>query len=438
MNQHLVNGGRQARIEALTAAIRERVGAELARWVGDEDIPVAEREAQAKTLVVDALNAETTAAIGRGDAVLTRGEEEQISTAVLNTLFGLGGLQPLLEDPDIENIFVLGADVVFVDTIHEKGKRVGPVAVSDDALVDNVRMIGARVGAEERQFSRMVPELNIELPDGSRMHAVMGITPRPTISIRKHRYVDVTLADLVDLNTMTHEIAAQLEALVLARFNIVIAGGTNAGKTTLLRAMARCIPPDERLLTVEDTRELGLHRSPAHPHVVSMQSRDNNLEGVGEVSQAACVRMGLRMSPDRVIVGEVRGAEVIPMTNAMAQGNDGSLTTVHAESTAEAFTTFARYAAQAPERLSLQASNLMIAGAVDVVVHVARLGTLGPRVVTSIREVVGLDGDQIVSNEVYRRGRDSRAEWAYGWRAETEQRLVDAGCDPAIFQRWAS
>ena len=438
MNQHLANGGHQARIEALTAAIRERVGAELARWVGDADIPVAEREAQAKTLVVDALNAETTAAIGRGDAVLSKAEEEQISTAVLNTLFGLGGLQPLLEDSDIENIFVLGADVVFVDTIHEKGKRVGPVAVSDEALVDNVRMIGARVGAEERQFSRMVPELNIELPDGSRMHAVMGITPRPTISIRKHRYVDVTLADLVELNTMTHEIAAQLEALVLARFNVVIAGGTNAGKTTLLRAMARCIPPHERLLTVEDTRELGLHRSPAHPHVVSMQSRDNNLEGVGEVSQAACVRMGLRMSPDRVIVGEVRGAEVIPMTNAMAQGNDGSMTTVHAESTAEAFTTFARYAAQAPERLSLQASNLMIAGAVDVVVHVARLGTLGPRVITSIREVVGLDGDQIVSNEVYRRGRDSRAEWAYGWRAETEQRLVDAGCDPAIFQRWAS
>src|SRR6185503_15418920 len=166
--------------------------------------------------------------------------------------------------------------------------------------------------------------------------------------------------------TLSAELADQLGAAVRARLNIVIAGGTNSGKTTLMDALCGEIPAHERLVTVEDTFEIGLHKNPqAHPNVVPLQSREANLEGVGEISQAACVRMGLRMSPDRVIVGEVRGDEVLPMLNAMSQGNDGSMTTVHANSTAGVFQRFQAYAAQAPEKLGLEATNLLVAGAVN-------------------------------------------------------------------------
>jgi pilus assembly protein CpaF len=423
---------------AVAAAVRQKVGAELAAWAADKDLPVAEREARARDMIADALAELTRNAIATGATVQTHDAEARIAEAVINVLFGLGGLQPLLDDPEIENIYVNGYGVVFVDTVREKGKRVGPVAGSDDELIDMIRLAAARSGVEERRFDRGSPEVNLQLADGSRMHAVAWITERPAITIRRHRFTRVRLADLVKLGTMPAEIAEQLAACVRAKKNIVIAGSTNAGKTTNLRALAAEIPPQERLITIEDTLELGLHKDTGlHPNVIAMQSREANTEGVGAISQAQCVRAGLRMSPDRVIVGEVRGDEILPMLAAMSQGNDGSMTTVHANSTAGVFTRFSTYAAQAPERLDLQASNMMIAGAVDVVIHVAKIG--GLRVLTGIREVTGFDGTQIMSNEVYRPGSSGAAVYAYGWRTETVQDLIDAGADEALFTRgWAA
>lgn len=423
----------------LASALRARVGAGLAAWAADADIPRAEREARAREMIAAALTEHTRTAIAAGTPVLDTSAEARVSTAVFNTLFGLGGFQPLLDDPAIENIYANGHDVVFVDTAQEKNKRVGPIAASDDELVEMIRLVAARAGTEERRFDRGFPELNIELPDGSRLHAVMAISARPSVTIRRHLYTHVTLTDLIRLGTLSRELAAQLGAAVRARLNIVVAGGTNAGKTTLLRALAAEIPAHERLVTIEDTFELGLHKdTQAHPNVVPLQARQANLEGVGAITQAACVRMGLRMSPDRVLVGEVRGEEVIPMCAAMSQGNDGSMTTVHARSTGDVFTRFQMYAAQAPERLDMAATNMMVASAVQVIVHVATLAS-GVRVVTGVREVTGLDGAAITSNEVYRPGPDKRAAYAYGWRRETVEALVDAGADPALFDGgWAA
>ena len=424
------------------ADLRAKVGDRLADWAGDEPYPARAREAKGRELINAALAERTAAAISSNGQVLNSAAEERVAKSVFDALFGLGGFQPLLDDPSIQNIYANGCDVVFIDTTSEKGKRVGSVAASDEELVEMIRMVAARAGTEERRFDRGSPHLNLALKNGARLFAVMGISERPSVSIRLDSFSDdpPTLDDLVKEGTLSAELADQLGAAVHARLNIVIAGGTNAGKTTLLRALAGEISPFERLVTIEDTIELRLHKNTAaHPNVVALQAREANLEGVGEISQAACVRMGLRMSPDRVIVGEVRGDEILPMLNAMSQGNDGSMTTVHANSTAGVFQRFQSYAAQAPEKLSLEATNLLVAGAVNVIVHVA-MGKDGARFVTGVREVTGTDGTQVTSNEVYRPERaGGRAEYAYGWRSETVERLIDAGADPASFQQgWSA
>ncbi|WP_239340891.1 CpaF family protein, partial [Frankia sp. CiP3] len=331
--------------------------------------------------------------------------EAQVHQAVLDGLFGLAGLQPLLDDPDIENININGADQVFVRYADGRRERRDPVAASDAELI---RTVAARVGIEERRFDRAAPRLSMQLPDGSRMFAVMSVVGRPSVSIRRHRYQQVSLADLVGMGTISHELEGFLSAAVRARLNMLICGATNIGKTTFLRALAAQIPPSERIITIEDNLELDLHRLRVHDDVVALQSREANVEGEGEVTLAELVRWALRMSPDRVIVGESRGAEVIPMLNAMSQGNDGSMTTLHASSSAGAFLKVATYAAQAPERLSLEATNLLVASAVHLVIYLG-YATNGARVVSSIREVTGADGLLVSSNEVWRPGADGRA-----------------------------
>jgi Flp pilus assembly CpaF family ATPase len=305
------------------------------------------------------------------------------------------------------------------------------VAGSDDELVELIRTIAARSGVEERRFDRGSPGLSVLLPDGSRLFAVMAVSSRPCVAIRRHRFLTVSLTHLVRLGTLDQDLLRFLQALVRARKNIVICGGTAMGKTTLLRALAAEIPPWERLITIEDSYELGLDTdADLHPDTVALQARQPNVEGEGEVSLAELVRWARRMSPDRVIVGEARGPEVVPMLNAMSQGNDGSMTTLHASSSRVGFTKLAAYAAQAAERLPLEASALLIAGAVHFMLHLA-YATDGKRVVSSVREVVDADGPQVVSNEIYHPGPDRRAvRSAVPVRADTLDALIAAGYDP--------
>ena len=267
----------------------------------------------------------------------------------------------------------------------------------------------------------------------------MSVTRRPCISIRRHRHTRVTLADLTRLGTADHAMAAFLSAAVRARKNILVAGGTSIGKTTLLRALAAEIPAHERLVTIEDTFELGLDTDPArHPNVVAMQAREPNIEGTGEIELAELVRWGLRMNPARVIVGEVRGPELIAMLNVMSQGNDGSMATLHSSSSRGVFTKLAAYAAQSPERLNIEATGLLVASAIHFVVHLA-WSTGGVRVVSSVREIVDAEGPQIISNEVWRPGPGRRAVPGARLRDDTMDDLAAAGFDPALAQaegRW--
>jgi pilus assembly protein CpaF len=427
--------------QAIADQVRASVAAALAARTGDGNgepaSPAATRELVA-ALIGEALEDAAAAALRAGHRPLDADAETRVTRVVTAGLLGLGGLQVLLDDPQIENIDVNGYDRVFVRYADGTSARMAPVAGSDAELEELIRTVAARAGTEERRFDRSSPRLTIQLPDGSRLFAVMAVSRRPAVSIRRHRHRQVTLDDLTRLGTVTVPMAQFLAAAVRARKNILIAGGTGIGKTTLLRALAAEIPAAERLVTIEDTYELGLDADPArHPNVVALQGREPNIEDAGEVTLAELVRWGLRMNPDRVIVGEVRGPELIAMLNVMSQGTDGSMATLHSSSSRGVFTKLAAYAAQSPERLSADATGLLVASAIHFVVHLA-WSAGGVRVVSSVREVVDADGAQIVSNEAWRPGPDRQARPGAPMREDTVAELAAAGLDPAVLLagRW--
>jgi Flp pilus assembly CpaF family ATPase len=395
----------------------------------------AEDERQfARALIAQALEGHARAEITAGRAPLNAQDEEELATAIHAALFGVGRLQPLLEDERIENIDINGCDRVFLSYADGQEVMGEPVAESDDELVELMQALAAYSGLSSRPFDTAHPQLDLRLPDGSRLSAVMDVTLRPAVSVRRARLGKVFLADLVGNGTLSQELADFLSAATSARKNLMIAGATNAGKTTLLRAIASQIPPSERLVTVERALELGLDHFPElHPNVVALEERLPNSEGQGAISMAELVRRSLRMNPSRVIVGEVLGDEIVTMLNAMTQGNDGSLSTIHANSSLEVFNRISTYAIQAAERLPAEATHMLIAGAIDFVIFIekrndySRGGTLR-RYVNSVREITGIDG-RVLSSEVFTAGPDGRA--VPHAPASCQEDLARHGYDPA-------
>ncbi|MFC6080782.1 CpaF family protein [Sphaerisporangium aureirubrum] len=368
----------------------------------------------ARALISQVLEEHARSEIGSGRTPPTAEEEEALAAGIHAALFGVGRLQPLLDDPEVENIDVNGCDHVFVGYADGRELVHDPVAESDEELVELIQILAAYSGLSSRAFDTANPQLDLRLPDGSRLSAVMDVTVRPAVSIRRARLGKVFLSDLVGNGTLTPELGRFMSAAVSARKNIMIAGSTNAGKTTLLRALANEIPPHERLITVERALELGLDQFPElHPNVVAFEHRLPNSEGQGEITMAELVRRSLRMNPSRVIVGEVLGDEIVTMLNAMTQGNDGSLSTIHANSSMEVFNRISTYALQAEERLPIEATHMLIAGAIDFVIFIEKrndyhLGGRLRRYVASVREVAGVDG-RVLSSEVFTPGPDGHA-----------------------------
>jgi len=393
----------------------------------------------ARALISQALEEHVRTELMTGHAPLNAQQEEDLAEAIHAALFGVGRLQPLLENQLIENIDINGHDKVFLSFADGRETMGEPVAESDDELIELIQVLAAYSGLASRPFDTANPQLDLRLPDGSRLSAVMDVTMRPAISIRRARLGKVFLADLVGNGTMSPEVGAFLAAVIGARKNIMIAGATNAGKTTLLRALANQIPSHERLITVERALELGLDQFPElHPNVVAFEERLPNSEGQGAISMAELVRRSLRMNPSRVIVGEVLGDEIVTMLNAMTHGNDGSLSTIHANSSLEVFNRISTYAIQSAERLPIDATHMLIAGAIDFVVFqekrndYARGGTMR-RFVSSIREVTGVDG-RVLSSEVFAPGRDGRA--VTHAPVSCLEQLTHFGYDPARGGGW--
>jgi Flp pilus assembly CpaF family ATPase len=430
---------------SLVKRLRQEVGGRLAdqrRLDAANGIApmVPEDERQfARALIGQVLEEYARAEIGAGRRPPNAEEEEQLAAGVHAALFGVGRLQPLLEDSEIENIDINGCERVFIGYADGREVMGEPVAESDEELVELIQILAAYSGLSSRPFDSANPQLDLRLPDGSRLSAVMDVTVRPALSIRRARLGKVFLSDLVGNGTLSTEVGLFLRAAVAARKNIMISGATNAGKTTLLRAIANEISSTERLITVERALELGLDQFPElHPNVVALEERLPNSEGQGTITMAGLVRRSLRMNPSRVIVGEVLGDEIVTMLNAMTQGNDGSLSTIHANSSWEVFNRIATYALQSDERLPIEATHMLIAGAIDFVVFIEKRndyieGGRLRRFVSSIREVTGCDG-RVLSSEIFEPGRDGTAVPAAPIACANE--LVPFGYDPAQGVSW--
>jgi pilus assembly protein CpaF len=394
---------------ALVARIRAEVAEELTSR-GTTQLARRDREALANDLVAKALEAQARACLVERRAPLSAEQEALVAAAVRAELFGLGRLEPLLADESVTDIHVVGCDRVVLDLADGTKAESDPVVANDEELVELIRAIGRNEGISERRFDFAHPQLNQQLRDGSRLFAVAWITRRPHLFIRRHRFLDVTLWQLAQLETMSGELARFLAAAVRARRNILVAGGMGAGKTTLLRALMAEVASDERIVTVETDYELALDRFPdRHPDLIALEAREANVEGAGSVSCADLVRWAMRMAASRLAVGEVLGAEVIPMLNAMHSGAAGSMCTVHANSSADALSKLALLAVQAPERLEMPHTYALAAQALDLIVFMAR-DRHGRRVVQSVREITGSDGTQVTTNEIWAPGPDGRAE----------------------------
>ncbi len=326
--------------------------------------------------------------------VLSRPERHRLFEAIAAEILGFGPLQPLLEDDSITEIMVNGPKNIYVE---RKGKlqRV-PVAFEDDEHV--MRIIDRIVAPLGRRVDESSPYVDARLPDGSRVNIVIPPISLvgPVVTIRKFFKTPLTVQDLVNFGSITPEAVQFLEACVKARLNIVISGGTGSGKTTLLNILSSFIPSDERIITVENAAELQLRQE----HVVTLESRPPNIEGRGEVTIRQLVINTLRMRPDRIIVGEVRGAEALDMLQAMNTGHEGSMTTVHSNSPRDTLARMETMTLMAGMDLPVRAIREQIASAVDLVVHQSRMRD-GSRKVVAISEVSGMEGDVISMTDLF-------------------------------------
>jgi pilus assembly protein CpaF len=325
---------------------------------------------------------------------LSSAEKDRLVGEVHHELFGLGPLELLLADPTISDILVNSYANVYV----ERRGKLEKTAISfkdDEHLRRVIERIVSTVG---RRIDEAQPMVDARLADGSRVNAIIPplAIDGPVLSIRRFGADPLKINALIENGALTKEIAILFEMCVKARLNIIISGGTGAGKTTLLNALSAFIPSDERIVTIEDSAELQLQQ----PHVVRLETRPPNIEGRGEITQRDLVKNALRMRPDRIVVGEVRSGEAIDMLQAMNTGHDGSLTTIHANTTRDSLSRLETMIQMTGLRLSDRAMRQQIASAVNLVIQVARL-TDGTRRITSISEITGMEGDMITMQEIF-------------------------------------
>ena len=321
-------------------------------------------------------------------------ERDRLVSEVHHELFGLGPLEPLLGDPTISDILVNSHSNIYI----ERRGKLEKTAISfkdDEHLMRVIERIVSTVG---RRIDEAQPMVDARLPDGSRVNAIIPplAIDGPTLSIRRFGTDPLKMPALIENGALTKEIAILFEMCVRARLNIIISGGTGAGKTTLLNAMSAYIPVDERIVTIEDSAELQMQQ----PHVVRLETRPSNIEGKGEITQRDLVKNSLRMRPDRIVVGEVRGGEAIDMLQAMNTGHDGSLTTIHANTPRDALSRLETMIQMTGMRLSDRAMRQQVASAVNLVIQVARL-TDGTRRIVSIYEITGMEGEMITMQEIF-------------------------------------
>jgi len=429
----------------LQRELRDRVSGELVGAIqqienGGRHLSPLDQEALTASLVATALADTARRRLERGLPVIDPADEDRLARGVMTEVVGAGGrLQPYREDPSVISVRANDWRTTWV-TYTDGSKERGPaLASSRDGMIELVRGLieeAYRYDGIERRFDPGSPWVDAVLANGDRLFALRDLSREPFLVLRRHNFTDLaTLDDLVVAGSLTRTEAAFLRALVVARFSLVIVGGQNVGKTTCLRCCANAIPADERIVVLEDIRELGLDRFPDRHHdIVSVCTRGANVEGSGAVSMTDVAYRLHRAEGERFIVGEARGGpEVVPMLMAMTCGNEGSMTTVHAPSTRAAFQRLALFAAISPERLPLDLAYELVGEALDFVVHLQARSHEGRtrRYVSSVRRVRRANGLTIESDEVLRRGRPGPAELVADLDRDDLDRLEDAGFGPS-------
>ncbi len=326
---------------------------------------------------------------------LNRGERERLVDEILDEILGLGPLEPLLRDPEISDILVNGVDQVWI----EKHGRLKRVAVRFQDQRHLMQIIDRIVSAVGRRIDETTPMVDARLSDGSRFNAIIPplALDGPMVSIRRFGTVPITAADLIRFNSVPQPMMELLKACVASKLNVFISGGTGSGKTTLLNVLSSFIPNNERIITIEDSAELKLQQI----HVVRLETRPPNLEGKGLVTQRDLLRNALRMRPDRIVLGEIRGEEAIDMLQAMNTGHEGSLSTVHANSARDALSRLETMVGMGMPNMSVRNIREMIARAVHLIIQLERL-TDGTRRVVAITEVVGMEGQVVTIQDIFR------------------------------------
>ena len=375
-----------------------------------------------------------TAAVMRGGKQIDPESRREFRASVRG-LMGGGALVPLLERPDVENIHVLGHDTVILSLADGNRVMAPPLAESDEELVMMIRHLAATAGHTSRRFDTASPILDLRLSSGHRLFAVTAVAERTSMVIRRHRMLTASLELLLQSGTITPQMIPVLRAAVRPPdpANMLIVGGTGAGKTTLLRSLLSEVPQSDLIVTVEDTLELHLRSSGLHERTLALETRTSNTEGTGEIAMYDLLRAALRMSPDRVIVGEVRGGEVMQLLQSMGIGVDGSLGTIHAGSTEAAINKILIYAQRSPDAPTPDSVLREIAEVLHLLVYIKKLPD-GRRAITSIREVTGYHDGEVLTNEVFSPGPDGVAVYTRPFRPDGEAlaRLQASGFDPSM------
>ncbi len=352
----------------------------------DPHLPEAELAQQVRTTLQETIDAEQTP--------LSHADRTRIAQEVSDEILGHGPLEPLLRDPDISEIMVNGADMIYV----ERSGKLYRVETHFSNEAHLRRVIDKIVGRVGRRVDEASPLVDARLPDGSRVNAVINpiALDGAMLTIRKFSQDPYTDADLIAFGTITASVRDFLKACVVGRRNVIISGGTGSGKTTTLNVISSFIPEDERIVTIEDAAELQLHQD----HVLRLESRPANIEGKGSIAIRDLVKNSLRMRPDRIVVGEVRDGAALDMLQAMNTGHDGSITTVHANTPRDSLSRLETMVLMAGVELPVRAIREQVAGAVDLIVQQARLKD-GSRRIVAITEVVGMEGDVVTLQDIF-------------------------------------
>lgn len=352
-----------------------------------EGLPAEKLKSELKTLTENLISLKKLA--------LNQNEMRLLVEGIQNEMLGLGPIEPLLSDSTVSDILVNGPRQVYIERF---GQIESSEIVFEDAahLMRVIERIVSRVG---RRIDEMSPMVDARLPDGSRVNAVIPplAIDGPQLSIRRFSVTPYTMADLLGFESLTQAMGELISGLVKAKVNLMVSGGTGSGKTTLLNVISASIPHNERIVTIEDAAELQLQQR----HVVRMEARPPNIEGKGEVTPRALLRNSLRMRPDRIIMGEVRGAEVLDMLQAMNTGHEGSMTTIHANSPRDAVTRLEHMLSMAGIKADVKTMRQQIAAALSVIIQISRLSD-GRRKITSIQEITGIEGDVVSMQEIFK------------------------------------